>query len=55
METSVAEENINVSDLLNRSRCEYAYAMFDLDSIPSQVAIEKLSKIDGVIRVREID
>ena len=48
-------ENINISDLLNRSKGEYAYTMFDLDSIPSPDAIEKLSQIEGVIRVREID
>ncbi len=53
--TVLAEENINISDLLNRSKGEYAYTMFDLDSIPSENAVEKLSKIEGVIRVREID
>ena len=54
--TSVlAEENINISDLLNRSKGEYAYTMFDLDAIPSVYAIEKLSQIEGVVRVREID
>lgn len=51
----LAEENINISDLMNRSRGEYAYTMFDLDSIPSAKAIEKLKNIDGIIRVREID
>lgn len=51
----LAGENINISDLINRSRGEYAYTMFDLDSIPSATAIEKLKTIDGVIRVREID
>ena len=54
--TSVlAEDNVNISDLVNRSRGEYAYTMFDLDSIPSAKAIEKLKSIDGIIRVREID
>lgn len=51
----LAEENINISDLVNRSKGEYAYTMFDLDSIPSATAIEKLKSIDGIIRVREID
>jgi len=51
----LAGDNINISDLINRSRGEYAYTMFDLDSIPSAAAVEKLKKIDGVIRVREID
>lgn len=54
--TSVlAEDNVNISDLVNRSRGEYAYTMFDLDSIPSASAIERLRSIDGIIRVREID
>ena len=54
--TSVlAEDNVNISDLVNRSRGEYANTMFDLDSIPSAKAIEKLKSIDGIIRVREID
>jgi D-3-phosphoglycerate dehydrogenase len=53
--TVLAEENINISDLLNRSKGEYAYTMFDLDGIPSAQAIKKLEKIEGVVRVREID
>ncbi len=51
----LTEENINISDLMNRSRGEYAYTMFDLDSIPSAEAIKALSGIEGVLRVREID
>ena len=53
--TVFSEEHINISDLVNRSKGDYAYTMFDLDSIPSKAAIEKLSKVEGVIRVREID
>ena len=53
--TVLAIDNINISDLLNRSRGEYAYTMLDLDSIPSTHAIEQLKKIEGVIRVREIN
>ena len=53
--SAMAEENINISDLVNRSKGEYAYTMLDLDSIPSKAAMEKLTKIEGVIRVREID
>ena len=52
--TVMASENINISDLLNRSRGEYAYTMLDLDSAPSAAAIEGLKKIEGVIRVRVI-
>ena len=27
-----SEDNVNISDMLNRSRGEYAYTMLDLDS-----------------------
>ena len=51
---AVAAENINISDLVNRSRGEYAYTMLDLDHPTPPVVIEKLQKIDGVLRVRVI-
>ena len=31
----LAKENINISDLINRSKGEYAYTMLDLDEIPT--------------------
>ncbi len=52
--TAVAADNINISDLLNRSRGEYAYTMLDLDHPTPPAVIEKLQKIDGVLRVRVI-
>lgn len=52
--SAMAAENINISDLINRSRGEYAYTMLDLDGIPSAAAVESLNNIDGVIRVRVI-
>ena len=47
-------ENINISDLVNRSRGDYAYTMLDLDHVPSAAAITMLGKTDGVLRVRVI-
>jgi D-3-phosphoglycerate dehydrogenase len=52
--TAVAQEHINISDMLNRSRGEYAYTMLDLDHPASDALVEHLSKLDGVIRVRRI-
>ena len=49
-----AEDNVNISDMLNRSRGEYAYTMLDLDSPTTDEFVEDLKKIDGVIRVRVI-
>ena len=51
---TMAAENINIDGLMNKSRGEYAYTMLDLDHTPSQHAVEALSKINGVIRVRVI-
>ena len=52
--TAMAGENINISDLMNRSKGEFAYTMLDLDSVPSPAALEALKKIEGVLRVRVI-
>ena len=51
---AMAKENINISDLMNRSRGEYAYTMLDLDHEPSATAIGKLEDMDAVLRVRII-
>lgn len=51
---AMSKENINISDLLNRSKGEYAYTMLDLDSVPSSAVIDELNQIESVIRVRVI-
>ena len=50
----LSTEDINISDLVNRSRGEYAYTMLDLDHVPSETAVAMLKKVDGVLRVRVI-
>ena len=52
--TAVAKDNINISDLMNRSKGEYAYTMLDLDNAVSDKLVEELCMIEGVIRVRVI-
>jgi len=49
-----AEDGVNISDMLNRSRGEYAYTMLDLDQHPSAAVVEHLKEIEGVLRVRVI-
>ena len=51
---AMASENINISDLVNRSRGEYAYTMLDLDAPAPDSVIDELKKIDGVLRVRVV-
>ena len=49
-----ADRHINISDMLNRSKGDYACSMLDLDDpTPADLAAE-LEKIDGVVRVRVI-
>ena len=52
--TAVASVGINISDMMNRSRGEYAYTMLDLDHPAPQKVIDQLNAIDGVLRVRVI-
>ncbi len=49
-----SEAGINISDMVNSSKGEYAYTMIDVDSDITQDFVDKLSAIDGVIRVRVI-
>ena len=52
--TAVASEGINISDLLNRSRGEYAYTMLDLDHPTPEGLIKQIKAMDEVLRVRVI-
>lgn len=50
----LAEGGCNINNLINKSRGDWAYTIFDLDKTPSPAGIEKLEKIEGVVRVRVI-
>ena len=52
--STVARDNINISDLVNRSKGAYAYTMLDLDSPASDEVVADLEQIEGVLRVRKI-
>ena len=47
----VASENINIENMLNRSRGEFAYTIIEISgSVPGNIA-DELKKVSGVIRV----
>ncbi len=52
--SAVAKYNINISDMVNRSKGAYAATMLDLDSPTPDNIVEELNKIDAVLRVRVI-
>ena len=47
----LADQNINVIDMLNKSRDEVAYNLIDLEATPSDEAIDAIADIDDVIKV----
>ncbi|HMW91464.1 MAG TPA: 3-phosphoglycerate dehydrogenase, partial [Candidatus Obscuribacter sp.] len=51
---AVANANINIVDMLNRSRGEVACTMLDLQSPVPQSVLEEISAIKGVLNVREL-
>ncbi len=48
----MAAENVNISDMTNKSRDKVAYTLLDLESVPGAEALEKLRAVDGILRVR---
>lgn len=50
----VAGENINVADMVDKSRGDFAYAIIDLDHPVTDALIEKLNTVEGVIKVRVV-
>lgn len=50
--TSVlADQNINVIDMINKSRDEIAYNLIDLESTPSDTALAAIAAIENVVKV----
>lgn len=50
----LGESGINISDMVDKSRGEYAYSLIDIDDEIDEETVEKLKEVDGVIRVRVI-
>jgi D-3-phosphoglycerate dehydrogenase len=50
----LADERINIADMLNRSRGDLAYNIIDIDGKISEKSIEKIRDIHGVLMVRVI-
>lgn len=48
------EEGINISDMTNKSRGEYAYTLMDIAAAADEKIIARLNSIEGVFRVRVV-
>ena len=47
-----AKDDVNIENLLNKSRGDYAYTMLDIGTDNVDTVAEKIENIEGVIRVR---
>ena len=47
-------EGLNIADMTNKSKGEYAYTLIDLESAASKEALDELKAIEGVSRVRVV-
>jgi D-3-phosphoglycerate dehydrogenase len=50
--TSLASANMNIADLLNKSRGEYAYTLIDCDGAVSAATLQGIRAIHGVLTAR---
>ncbi|GHU89202.1 D-3-phosphoglycerate dehydrogenase [Spirochaetia bacterium] len=53
--TILAEQNINIMDLINHHRDDYAYNIIDTEQRISDIILERLKTVEGIIRVRTIE
>lgn len=50
--TTLAEAKINIANMINKSRGDYAYTIIDVEMPAKEEDISRLQQIEGVIRVR---
>lgn len=47
-----AKDQVNIENMTNKSRGEYAYSVFDLNTEVEEKVVEELKAVEGVLRVR---
>jgi D-3-phosphoglycerate dehydrogenase len=52
--TTLAKGNLNIIDMLNKSRGDVAYTLVDVESEVSQQVVDTIAGIEGVLAVRAI-
>jgi D-3-phosphoglycerate dehydrogenase len=50
--TCLAAARLNIADLLNKSRGEFAYTLIDADGAVGQDVVDRIAAIDGVLSAR---
>ena len=52
--TVLSSYNVNIEELINKSRGDYAYSVFDIDTEVTEEMKKALEEIEGVLKVRAI-
>lgn len=52
--TVLSSYNVNIEELVNKSRGDYAYSVFDIDTEATEEMKKALEEIEGVLKVRVI-
>lgn len=50
--TVFGDADINIEDMMNKSRGDYAYTLLDIGSQATAEVIDKLTAVEGVLKVR---
>jgi len=53
--TILAAANINITDLINHHRDEFAYNIIDTEQKIPEATLEQLKQVNGIIRVRSVE
>ena len=51
----LADEQVNIENMVNKSKGNYAYTIIDTNTAVTAATVEKIAAVAGVIRVRVID
>ena len=52
--TVLGDAGINIADMTNKSKGDYAYALIDVDAPLTDEVMKKLAAIPGVLRARKV-
>lgn len=52
--TAIAQANLNIIDMLNKSRGDLAYTVIDVNKTPTDSLLQQIKQITGVLAVRAI-
>ena len=50
----LGDANLNITDMMNKSKGEYAYTLFDVETRVTPEVVREIEKIDGVLKVRVV-